>query len=49
MTLGKLDWMADMRDLDTFQAALGLTEPWFVALVHEYRLGCISPSGLRLI
>jgi transposase len=24
-------WMADMRDLETFQAALGLKEPWFVA------------------
>jgi transposase len=23
--------MADMRDLETFQAALGLKEPWFVA------------------
>src|SRR3954469_17928972 len=31
MTLGKRGWMADMRDFETFQAALGLTEPWFVA------------------
>jgi hypothetical protein len=49
MTLGKRGWMADMRDFETFQAALGLKEPWFVALVHECGLGCISPSGLRLI
>src|SRR5256885_14412422 len=31
MTLGKRGWMADMRDFETFQAALGLKEPWFVA------------------
>ena len=31
MTPGKLGWTADMQDLDTFQAALGLNEPWFVA------------------
>jgi transposase len=31
MTLGKRGWMADMRDVETFQAALGLKEPWFVA------------------
>ena len=31
MTPGKLGWTADMRDFETFQAALGLKEPWFVA------------------
>src|SRR3954454_19702242 len=31
MTLGKRGWMADLRDFETFQAALGLKEPWFVA------------------
>jgi transposase len=31
MTLGKRGWMADMRDFETFQAALGLKQPWFVA------------------
>jgi hypothetical protein len=31
MTPGKFGWTADMQDLDAFQAALGLKEPWFVA------------------
>jgi transposase len=31
MTPGKLGWTADMQDFETFQAALGLKEPWFVA------------------
>jgi transposase len=30
MTRVELGWAADMRDLETFQAALGLKDPWFV-------------------
>lgn len=30
MTPGKPGWAANMRDFETFQAALGLKEPWFV-------------------
>jgi transposase len=31
MTPVESGWMADMRDFETFQAALGLKQPWFVA------------------
>jgi transposase len=34
MTLVVPGWMTDMRDLETFHAALGLKEPWFVADSH---------------
>jgi transposase len=31
MTPVELGWTADMQDFETFQAALGLKDPWFVA------------------
>jgi hypothetical protein len=31
MTAVELGWTADMQDFETFQAALGLKDPWFVA------------------